>query len=182
VKQLFLVLLLPVALSAQLPVWELGPRAVQLSEQAARLRPLLADLSPDEWMAKGAPPSYVALLGGAQQELNGFLAAAAALDQQPRRLTAALDTYFRLQQLEWRVETLVDAVRRYQTPVAGDTLLSVLRSNSANRDALREYIAELAARKEQEFSLINQDNQSCRAELASIPTLRRRNTARTSRQ
>ena len=51
-----------------------------------------------------------------------------------------------------------------------DLMVSVLRGNSANRDALREFITDLAARKEQEFTVISQDAQACRTQLSKIPT------------
>jgi hypothetical protein len=156
--------------------WDNSPHAAELAAQAARLKPLLDQLTPEQWVAKGAPQAYVTQLQGAQQELVGLTAAAAQLDRQPQKLSVALDTYFRLQSLEWRFESLIEAVRKYQNPAVGDLMLSVLRGNSANRDALRAYITDLASRKEQEFSIVNQDAQSCRAELNQIPTARRRNT------
>jgi hypothetical protein len=71
-------------------------------------------------------------------------------------------------------------VRTYQNPAVGDLIESVLRSNSANRDGLRAYITDLAARKEQEFTIVNNDAQSCRTEMALIPASARRNTAKSS--
>ena len=157
-------------------VWDNSPHAADLAAQAARLKPLLDQLKPEEWVSKGAPPTYVTQLRSAQLELAGLTAAATQLDKQPQKLTVALDTYFRLQSLEWRFESLIDAVRRYQNPAVGDLMLSVLRGNSANRDSLREYITDLATRKEQEFTVVNQDAQSCRTQLSQIPTAARRNT------
>jgi hypothetical protein len=155
--------------------WDNSPHAAELAAQAARLKPLLARLKPEEWVARGAPEAYVTQLRGAQTELASLEAFAVQLDQQPQRLTVALETYFRLQSLEWRFESLIAVVNKYQDPAIGDQLLSVLRGNSANRDGLRMYITELAARKEQEFTIVNQDAQSCRTQLSQIPTAARRN-------
>jgi hypothetical protein len=113
-------------------------------------------------------------LDGAQLELASLAAFAVQLEQQPQKLTVALETYFRLQSLEWRFESLIAVVNKYQDPAIADQLLSVLRGNSANRDGLRIYITELAARKEQEFNIVNQDAQSCRTQLSQIPTAARR--------
>ena len=155
--------------------WENSPHAAELSAQADRLKPLLDQLKPEEWIAKGAPDTYVKQLQGAQLELAELAALARKLDQQPQKLTIALDTYFRIQALEWRFESLIAVVNKYQSQAVGDQILSVLRGNSANRDGLRMYITELAARKEQEFTIVNEDAQSCRTQLSQIPTATRRN-------
>jgi hypothetical protein len=175
-KLLLLGALFSISAFGQLAAWDNSPHAAELAAQAGRLKPLLDQLKPEEWIAKGAPQAYVTQLKGAQQELAGLTAAAALLDKQPQKLTAALDTYFRLQSLEWRFESLIEAVRKYQNPAVGDLMLSVLRANSANRDALREFITDLAARKEQEFNVVNQDEQACRTQLSQIPTAKQRNT------
>jgi hypothetical protein len=175
-KLLVLCALLSLSAFGQEAAWDNSPHAAELAAQASRLRPLVDQLKPDDWLAKGAPQAYVTQLQGAQQELAGLAAAAAIFDKQPQKLTAALDTYFRLQSLEWRFESLIDAVRKYQSPSIGDQMLSVLRANSGNRDALRAFIADLAARKEQEFTVVNQDAQACRAQLSQIPTAKQRNT------
>jgi hypothetical protein len=163
-------------LAAQFAAWDNSPHAAELAAQAARLKPLLDQLKPEDWLAKGAPQAYVTQLKGASQELAGLTASADLLDKQPQKLTAPLDTYFRLQSLEWRFESLIEAVRKYQNPAVADQMLSVLRANSANRDSLRAFITDLAARKEQEFTIVNQDAQACRAQLTQIPTAKQRNT------
>ena len=168
-KLLLVCALFSLSAFAQDAVWDNSPHAAELATQAGRLKPLLDQLKPDEWLANGAPQAYVTQLEGAQQELTALTSTANYLDRQPQKLTVALDTYFRLQSLEWRFESLIEAVRKYQNPAVGDLMLSVLRGNSANRDALRGYITDLAAAKEQEFSIVNQDAQSCRTQLSLIP-------------
>jgi hypothetical protein len=145
--------------------WDTAPMVAALSAQAARLKPILDQLTPKEWVAKGAPEAYVAQWKGAEDEL-GFLAdSAKALEKQPERLPLALDTYFRLQSLELRLNSLVEGVRNYQNPAVGDLLLGVAAENSANRDKLRQYITDLAATKEQEFEVADKEAQRCRATL-----------------
>ena len=177
-KRLLLCAAFCLSLSGQDAAWENSPHAAELSAQANRLKPVLNQLKPDEWLANGAPETYVTQFRGAQLELAELAALAEKLEQQPQRLTIALETYFRIQALEWRFESLVAVVNKYQNPALGDQLLSVLRGNAANRDGLRVYIMELATRKEQEFNIVNQDAQSCRTQLAQIPTATRRNNAK----
>jgi hypothetical protein len=171
-------LLAPISLSAQAPtvtaVWDTSRNVAALSAQAARLKPLLDQMTPQEWVAKGAPETYLSQWRSAQAELDYLAEAAGVFEKQPEKLTAALDTYFRLQAVEWRLESLIEAVRRYQNPAVGDLILGELRQNSPHRDGLRQYIMDLAAQKEQEFSVIDQEAQRCRAELLQPSALPRR--------
>jgi hypothetical protein len=176
-----LALVLTTSLWGQTAAWEDSPRAAELAQNAARLQPLLNDLKPDQWIAKGAPDAYMRQWETAREELNALAAAAKKLDAQPGKLTLALDTYFRMQNVEWRVESLIDAVRTYHNPAVGDLIESVLRSNSPHRDSLRAYIMDLAERKEEEFTIANNDAQSCRVELAQIPASAKRTTSNSSK-
>ena len=146
--------------------WDTTPMIASLSAQAARLKPILDQLTPIEWVQKGAPDAYIAQWKGAEAEL-GFLGdSAKALEKQPERLTLALDTYFRLQSLELRLNSLVEGVRNYQNPAVGDLLIGVAAENSANRDKLRQYITDLAVTKEQEFEIADKEAQRCRGVLS----------------
>jgi hypothetical protein len=146
--------------------WDTTPMIASLSAQAARLKPILDQLTPAEWVQKGAPDAYIAQWKGAEDEL-GFLGdSAKALEKQPERLTLALDTYFRLQSLDLRLHSLVEGVRNYQNPAVGDLLIGVAAENSANRDKLRQYITDLAVTKEQEFEIADKEAQRCRGVLS----------------
>ena len=149
--------------------WDSAARIAELSEQAARLKPLLEQLTPQQWIAQGAPGAYLTQWQDARQELDYLTAAAGLFAKQPERLTAALDTLFRMQALEWRLESLVEGVRKYQNPAVGDLLLGELRSNSANGDGLRQYITDLAEQKDQEFRIVEQEAQRCRVEVNRSP-------------
>jgi hypothetical protein len=146
--------------------WDTSPMIASLSTQAARLKPILDQLTPKEWVAKGAPDAYIAQWKGAEDELGFLTDSAKALQKQPERLTLALDTYFRLQSLELRLNSLVEGVRNYQNPAVGDLLIGVAAENSANRDKLRQYITDLAVTKEQEFEIADKEAQRCRGTLS----------------
>jgi hypothetical protein len=98
-----------------------------------------------------------------------LLAAAQTLRKQPEKLTLALETLFRLQAVESQVNSLVEAVRRYQNPAVGDLLVSVVSANSTNRDQLRQYVTDLAQTKEQEFQIVDGEAQRCRGMLMRQP-------------
>lgn len=158
------------------PAWDISQTLDALSTQAKRLKPILDQLTPQEWVSKGAPETYVAQRRGAEDELGYLLNAVKTLEKQPGRLTLALDVYFRAQSLETRLGSLVDGVRRYQNPAVGDLLAGVLEGNSTNRDKLRDYITDLAANKEQEFQIVDKEAQRCRGMLNRQPAASKKST------
>jgi hypothetical protein len=149
--------------------WDISQTLDSLSAQAKRLKPILDQLKPQEWVAKGAPQTYVTQWKSAEDELGYLVNSAQALAKQPERSTLALDSYFRLQSLEFRLNSLVDGVRKYQNPAVGDLLMAVLAENSANRDKLRQYITDLAGTKEKEFEVVDKEAQRCRGVMNRQP-------------
>ena len=84
------------------------------------------------------------------------------LVHEPARLTTAMDTYFRLQDLEGSLGSLIEGVRKYQNPALADLLRGVLAENDSSRRQLRQYVVDLAATKEQEFKVVDKEAQRCR--------------------
>src|SRR5215472_8262057 len=113
-KYLLPVVFLPLFCQAQgvSAPWDIAPAIGTLAMQAERLKPLLDQLTPEQWEAKGAPAAYGAQLKSAQDELSYVLRAADAFGKQPEKLTLGLETYFRLQALEAQINSLVEGVRR----------------------------------------------------------------------
>jgi hypothetical protein len=155
--------------------WDISKTLDSLSTQAKRLKPILDQLTADQWVAKGAPQAYVSQWRAAEDGLGYLVNATSALEKQPDRLTLALETYFRMQALENNLNSLVDGVRRYQNPAVGDLLMGVLGENTSNRDKLRQYITDLAANKEQEFQVVDKEAQRCRGVLNRQPAPSKRN-------
>ncbi len=149
--------------------WDISQTLGALVEQAERLPPLLAQLTPQQWEAKGAPAAYTTQWRNAQAEVGYLINSAKATQKQPEKLTLALETLFRLQAVEAQAASLVDGVRRYQNPAVGDLLVSVVAANSTNRDQLRQYVSDLAQTKEQEFQVVDQEAQRCRGTLVRQP-------------
>jgi uncharacterized protein YdaU (DUF1376 family) len=142
--------------------WDVSKSVGELAAQVAQLKPLVARLTPQAWVEKGAPVAYVAQWQGAQQELDYLEQTARILEKHPEKLTAALDVYFRLQGVEWRLQSLSEGARRYQNPAAGDQIAQAVGVHATKRDQLREYITDLAAQNEQEFAVVENEAQRCR--------------------
>jgi len=152
--------------------WDISQTLSSLAEQSQRLLPILEQLTPEKWEAKGAPAAYTAQWRNARSEVGYLLGAAEAMKKQPEKLTLGLETLFRLQAVEAQVNSLIDGVRRYQNPAVGDLLVSVVSANSGNRDQLRQYITDLAQTKEQEFQVVDREAQRCRGTLMRQPPAR----------
>jgi hypothetical protein len=145
--------------------WDISQTVTALAAQAERLKPVLEQLTPEQWQSKGAPATYVTQWRAAQDEVGYVLRAADALSKQPEKLSLAFETYFRMQAVEAQINSLVEGVRRYQNPAVGDLMISVMAANSTNRDQLRQYITDLTETKEQEFQIVDKEAQRCRGNL-----------------
>jgi hypothetical protein len=155
----------PIPQTSVAPEWDTSKAIAAFSDQAKRLKPILDQLTPQEWVAKGAPQTYVSQWQEAEQELGYVGSSAQALEKEPERLTLALDTLFRWERLAGDLTSLVDGVRHYQNPAVGDLVVSVLGENSSNRELLKQHIADLAAQKEQEFAVVDKEAQRCRGQV-----------------
>jgi polyhydroxyalkanoate synthesis regulator phasin len=151
------------------PPWEVRKNVSVLAEQARRLEPVLEQLRLAEWVRQGAPEAYAAQLKSTREQLGGFLDAAAKLTREPERLTVALEVFFRLDSFGAMLSSLAAGVRKYQNPALADLLESMVAEGAANRERLRQYVADLAADQEQAFKVADQEAQRCRALLSRQP-------------
>ena len=149
--------------------WDIKVTLAALSAQTARLKPVLDQLTPQEWVTRGAPEAYVAQWQSAQRGLGDVETASATLQKQPEKLSAALNLFFRIQTMETRLTSLVDGVRHYQNPAVGDLIVGIVAENSANRDKLQQYLSDLADQQEQEFAVVDKEAQRCRTQLNRLP-------------
>jgi len=147
------------------PQWDVAGTINAFSAQAGRVKPILDQLTPQAWIAQGAPDVYVSQWTRAKQDLASVMDSVTALNRNPEKLTAALDAYFRWTAFEARIGSLVEGVRHYQNPAIGDLLVGAIAENSNNRDLLQQHISDLAAQQEQELVVVDQEAQRCRTNL-----------------
>jgi len=156
----------PVAMVAQqagVPTeWEVQKVAQTIAAHAGRLQPLITQIHPREWTAKGAPEAYSQQWESVRTQAQSLKLSTDVLVHEPARLTATVDTYFRLQDLEGSLTSLIGGVRKYQNPALADLLTGMVSENNASRQKLREYLVDLAALKEQEFKVMDAEAQRCR--------------------
>src|SRR4030081_3663082 len=160
-----------VAQQAGVPTdWDVQKLVTSIAEQSGRIQPLVEQIRPKDWVAKGASDTYAQQWDSAHAQAKTVKLSADNLVREPERLTAALDTYFRLQNLEIVLSSLIDGVRKYQSPALADLVRSVLGENNASRQQLRQYLVDLAAVKEQEFKVMDEEAQRCRESISKLPS------------
>lgn len=149
--------------------WDVRKLLDSLDLQAQHVKPIIDQVKPQTWVAKGAPEAYVTQWTTAQAELKYLLSSSESLSKEPERLTSALDTYFRMQALESTLASVAEGIRKYQNPALADLMQAVVSENGSNADKLRQYIQDLAVQKEQEFRIADREAQRCRETLMKQP-------------
>jgi hypothetical protein len=151
------------------PEWDVRKNLKDLSAGVKRLKPLLDQVKPQEWVAKGAPQAYIGQARAAQTELGYLIQSVENLEREPEKMSAALDTIFRMEHLDAILGSLIEGIRRYQNPSVGDLLAGVLAEDSNYREKLRQYVVDLAKDKELQFKVMNEEAQRCRGILLRQP-------------
>jgi hypothetical protein len=163
---------LPVA-GAQTPdlpqEWEIRANLTSLVAGTERLKPLLEAAKPEQWAQKGAADGYQAQWKSITAEIGYIGRAAGELQRQPERLTLTLETYFRMQSLDSMLSSLNEGIRKYHNPALADLINEAMSTNAAQCEKLRQYIVQLAAAKEQQFKVMDQEAQRCRMMLSRQP-------------
>ena len=89
-----------------------------------------------------------------------------ALSADPERLSLALELYFRVQSLDQMAESLNAGIRKYQSPELANLIRERLSATSAGREKIKQYIVLLAAVKEGQFKVMDEEAQRCRGMLS----------------
>ena len=151
--------------------WDVRTILESITAHSTRLKPLLAEVRPKEWVAAGASETYIQQWNSTVTQADSLNQSAANLSREPEKLTAALDTFFRLQNIDVVLMSLTEGVRKYQNPALADLLRGVMSENGASRQQLQQYMLDLASLKEREFKIMDQEAQRCRTSLSKVPVI-----------
>jgi len=149
-------------------VWDIHNTLNAIALHADRLAPFVDQIHPETWT--GAPEGYAAQAKSCRNEVRAVAAAARKLSQNPEKLTDALATLFQIRSEEGMLASLGEGMRKYSNPPMADLLNAAIAENAANRDRLQQYILELAAAREQEFHVADEEAQRCRQSLSRQPS------------
>jgi hypothetical protein len=144
--------------------WNTRESILEMSKHIGKVKPILDQLRPKEWESKGAPEAYGQQLASTLVELRGVEWALGNLSGKPEKLSFALDAYFRVQSFRSKVNSMAEAVRRYQNPAVAELIDAYLTDSSASQIQLQQYVQELTELKEAEFDVMSQEAQRCRVQ------------------
>jgi hypothetical protein len=149
--------------------WEIKPVLEQIASHAAQLETALNHLDAQAWVEKGASDTYTAQLESSKLQARAVGTEAYGLTVNPEKLSSALQVLFRIQGLETMVSSLEEAVRRYQSPGDAQNLVRLIAEGGANRNRLQQYVVNLAAEREKDLTVMDQEAQRCRALVTQPP-------------
>ncbi len=154
------------------PEWEVRNQLNSLAEHVERFQPLLANIEPEKW--NNAPAGYARQLQRVRDEIGYLVTTARSLARQPDRLTLAMETYFRMLAVDEMLRSMEAGIRKYQNPAVADLLQGLLADETADREKLKQYLLDLAADREAQFRVADEEAQRCRALLSRQPQTKAR--------
>lgn len=141
----------------------------RISQRAARIEPMLEQLHPNDWIAKGAADTYLAQWNSTRQQFTAIQSDMADLSQHPDRLADSMKALFRVQATHLALSSLLGGVRKYQNPALADLIESVAAEAAGDVDRFENHLLEMAGEKERQFALVDREAQRCRAALSRQP-------------
>jgi hypothetical protein len=138
----------------------------EVAAHAERLLPVLAQINAKEWVERGASETYADQLQSCQVQCKAVAELARDLGRQPEKLSAGLDLYFRLHALDMMLVSMQEGIRKYQNPAIADMLAAVAAEKSGQRQGFERFLIELAAQREQQIVLMDNEAQRCRGVLS----------------
>jgi hypothetical protein len=148
---------------------ELAAIFSRLSQRAGRIEPMLEQVHPNDWIAKGAPDTYLTQWNSTLEQFRAIQSDMSALAQHPDRLTESMKALFRMQATNQALGSLMGGARKYQNPALADLIESVAAEANGDIDRFEKYLLELANEKERQFTVVDNEAQRCRAILSRQP-------------
>ena len=170
-KHLALLLLLAPALHAQAPgaLPDISRTIQEIATNAERMLPMMEQIKPNDWVAKGASETYVAQWKTSEEQCKALVADAHALAKSPDKLVDILKVLFRVQFLEIAMGSLEEGLRKYQNPALAELLNGTRAENIPNREKLQQYAIDLADQREQDYKVADAEAQRCRGQIVTQP-------------
>jgi hypothetical protein len=165
---LILLSIAPLCAQGLLPDWEVKKQMETVNQTMARFEPLLKQIAPQDWVTlKGASPTYVKQHEALLTEIGYLNTSTKTLAERPNRMTAALDSYLRMQAIETRMNSLIEGIRKYQSNATAELFEGLLVETAASREIIRQHLTELVAEREQEYDALEREAQRCRLQTAA---------------
>jgi hypothetical protein len=149
--------------------WDIRQMLAEVNAQNQRLKPLLDQMHPQQWLDNGAPAAYASQYIDTRSRLEDVVRAVGNLGQHTDSLSAALDAYFRMEALEVVSRSLLECIRKYGEHTTAEQLSTLIAQNYTTRQKFREYLHDLSVQREQEFKIADEEAQRCRGIISKEP-------------
>ncbi len=150
--------------------WQMAPVFQELADHTGRLLPLIEAANAEAWVRSGgASDTYIQQRQSAIEQVRSLAIEAKAMAATPEKLSLGLQVLIRLQALDAMIDSLADAVRRYQTPREAIELTRVAVQSGSARGRIQEYLINLAAQREKEYEVMDREAQRCRGIITQPP-------------
>jgi hypothetical protein len=149
--------------------WEIGAILGEIGAHYGRLMESLNRLDAKAWTQKGASETYTEQLEAAKGQARAIEGAAKTLAGNPEKLGPELELLFRIDGIGRILQSVQEAVRKYQSPDDAERLAAQEAENGANGERLRSYVIDLAVQREQQLAMLDREVQRCRESLVTQP-------------
>jgi hypothetical protein len=149
--------------------WDIRQMLTEVNAQNQKLKPLLDQMHPQQWLDNGAPPTYASQYIDTRSRLEDVVRSVANLGQHTDSLSAALDSYFRMEALEVVSRSLLECIRKYGEHTTAEQLASLIAQTYTTRQKFRDYLRDLSVQREQECKIADEEAQRCRGIISKEP-------------
>jgi hypothetical protein len=149
--------------------WDIRQMLTDVNAQNQKLKPLLDQMHPQQWLDNGAPPTYASQYIDTRSRLEDVVRSVANLAQHTDSLSAALDSYFRMEALEVVSRSLLECIQKYGEHTTAQQLSALIVKNYSTRQKFRDYLRDLSVQREQECKIADEEAQRCRGIISKEP-------------
>jgi hypothetical protein len=149
--------------------WDIRQMLTDVNAQNQKLKPLLDQMHPQQWLDNGAPPTYASQYIDTRSRLEDVVRSVANLAQHTDSLSAALDAYFRMEALEVVSRSLLECIQKYGEHTTAQQLSALIVKNYSTRQKFRDYLRDLSVQREQECKIADEEAQRCRGIISKEP-------------
>jgi hypothetical protein len=150
--------------------WDIGVVLGEMGAHFGRLLTALDRADAKAWIGKGASSTYADQLDSCKAQTKASHDEAIALASNPESLAGALQLLFRIEGVDNMLGSIEEGIDKYQSPGDAQALKALAAENGVNLGRFHKYIVDLAAEREQRYSVMDKEAQRCRAFLFDQPS------------
>ena len=144
--------------------WNVRQQLEDLKTRFAAISPELDKIDLNNWRSRGVAVAYLSQFESIQAQIKSLTLALEDLRQTPEKLSIALEIFLRFDSLDSMQRSVMEAVRKFETPEIGDRIEARFVESAPARDRFRNYLLDLASLRDRENEVLLKEAQRCRVE------------------